>query len=262
MPYTPTSWVSGTTPVDAPEMNNVETQYTEATLSLEQDISTGGFVYSGLVCTKDGTTPSQLDVTAGIAFLRQPDGSLRRRTPSSTNFSVSGHPSTTMHLFLNVDGTFTWQTGSTGPTNSLALCNVTTDASPNIVTVTDVRPTTITLFGSAIGIINMPTGSQVGSSLIWTAANDGVGSGLDADLLQGHPASFYLSSGSYTAADVLAKLLGVDGSGSGLDADLLDGVQGSGYAKVGSHSAGQTIISYGNGAPSSLSTNEIYVQLT
>ncbi|MFZ3130706.1 MAG: pyocin knob domain-containing protein [Desulfosporosinus sp.] len=34
-----------------------------------------------------------------------------------------------------------------------------------------------------------------------------------------------LNSSDYTAADVLAKLLGVDGSGSGLDADLLDGVQ-------------------------------------
>jgi hypothetical protein len=34
----------------------------------------------------------------------------------------------------------------------------------------------------------------------------------------------YLASASYTAADVLSKLLTVDGSGSGLDADLLRGV--------------------------------------
>lgn len=33
-----------------------------------------------------------------------------------------------------------------------------------------------------------------------------------------------LNSSSYTAADVLAKLLTVDGAGSGLDADLLDGL--------------------------------------
>lgn len=33
-----------------------------------------------------------------------------------------------------------------------------------------------------------------------------------------------LNSSSYTAADVLAKLITVDGSGSGLDADLLDGL--------------------------------------
>lgn len=36
-------------------------------------------------------------------------------------------------------------------------------------------------------------------------------------------------SGSYTAADVRAKLLTVDGAGSGVDADLLDGQHGSYY---------------------------------
>jgi hypothetical protein len=41
-----------------------------------------------------------------------------------------------------------------------------------------------------------------------------------------------LPAASYTAADVLSKLLTVDGAGSGLDADLLDGVQGSAYATL------------------------------
>lgn len=36
-----------------------------------------------------------------------------------------------------------------------------------------------------------------------------------------------LNSSSYTAADVLAKLITVDGAGSGLDADLLDGLTSS-----------------------------------
>ena len=35
-----------------------------------------------------------------------------------------------------------------------------------------------------------------------------------------------LDSATYTAADVLSKLLTVDGSGSGIDADLLDGRNG------------------------------------
>jgi hypothetical protein len=39
----------------------------------------------------------------------------------------------------------------------------------------------------------------------------------------------YLDSSSYTASDVLSKLLTVDGSGSTLDADLLDGQHGSYY---------------------------------
>ena len=58
---------------------------------------------------------------------------------------------------------------------------------------------------------------------------DGAGSGLDADLLDGQSSAYYLAASSYTAADVLSKLLTVDGSGSGLDADLLDGQSGAYY---------------------------------
>lgn len=43
-----------------------------------------------------------------------------------------------------------------------------------------------------------------------------------------------LAASSYTAADVLSKLLTVDGSGSGLDADLLDGQSSAYYAPVAS----------------------------
>jgi hypothetical protein len=53
----------------------------------------------------------------------------------------------------------------------------------------------------------------------WTASNDGAGSGLDADLLDGQQGAYYLPTGSYTAADVLSKLLTVDGAGTGLDSD-------------------------------------------
>ena len=43
-----------------------------------------------------------------------------------------------------------------------------------------------------------------------------------------------LASSSYTAADVLSKIVTVDGTGSGLDADLLDGQHGSYYAPIAS----------------------------
>jgi hypothetical protein len=43
-----------------------------------------------------------------------------------------------------------------------------------------------------------------------------------------------LASSSYTAADVLSKLLTVDGASSALDADLLDGQHGSYYAPIAS----------------------------
>ncbi|MBV2149279.1 phage tail protein [Sphingobium sp. AS12] len=79
--------------------------------------------------------------------------------------------------------------------------------------------------------------------LVWDAGNDGAGSGLDADLLDGQHGSYYtnivarlgytpLNMTAYTAADVRAKLLTVDGSGSGVDADLLDGQDGSYYADI------------------------------
>jgi hypothetical protein len=48
------------------------------------------------------------------------------------------------------------------------------------------------------------------SGMGWTAANDGSGSGLDADMLDGNDANFFWNPAN-------------DGSGSGLDADMLDG---------------------------------------
>jgi hypothetical protein len=54
---------------------------------------------------------------------------------------------------------------------------------------------------------------------------DGVGSELDADLLDGYNSSAYVFASEYTDAYVLGKIKNVDGHGSGLDADTLDGMQ-------------------------------------
>jgi len=83
----------------------------------------------------------------------------------------------------------------------------------------------------------------VNGAVAWTAGNDGSGSTLDADLLDGQQGAWYaditarlgytpLNVTAYTAADVKAKLLTVDGSGSGVDADLLDGQDGSYYSNI------------------------------
>lgn len=85
---------------------------------------------------------------------------------------------------------------------------------------------------TALNASNIASGTLDAARLpagVWTSSNDGSGSGLDADLLDGHDASYFLTSGVYTAADVLAKLLTVDGATSGLDADLLDGQDGAYY---------------------------------
>lgn len=161
MPYTPTTWVSGTTPLSAAIGNNFESQYTEATSSFEQDLFTP-FVYSGLVATKDGTTASQLDVTAGVAFLTQADLTLRRRAPVSSTQSTTGHPSTTMYLFLNPDGTWAWQTSSTPPTGALAVAHATTDGSSNILVVTDDRQNQPTMLPNMVGDIGIPNQLRFG----------------------------------------------------------------------------------------------------
>jgi hypothetical protein len=77
----------------------------------------------------------------------------------------------------------------------------------------------------------LKSGTTIGGSTAWHASNDGDGSGLDADLLDGQQGSYYLAASSYTAADVIAKLLTVDGAGSGLDADLLDGISSASFLR-------------------------------
>lgn len=88
--------------------------------------------------------------------------------------------------------------------------------------------TTLSIVNEMNGNILLSTGSpgalMFNSSIVWHQSNDGSGSGLDADLLDGLDSTYFLAASSYTAADVLSKLLTVDGSGSGLDADLLDGL--------------------------------------
>lgn len=93
------------------------------------------------------------------------------------------------------------------------------------------------------GLRALTPATAFGAVLGWLLAQDGAGSGLDADLLDGQSGAWYadvvarlgfapLPAASYTAADVLAKLLTVDGAGSGLDADLLDGHSSAAFRRV------------------------------
>lgn len=71
----------------------------------------------------------------------------------------------------------------------------------------------------------------------WTASNDGAGSGLDADLLDGQQGSFYRNAGNLDAGTLALARLPL-GAGNGLDADLLDGQQGSFYRNASSLDSG------------------------
>src|SRR5579859_189004 len=166
MAYTPNpTWNSGAAPgIDAPALNHIETQYTEASASYEASLFTP-FVLTGFVCTKDGTTPNQLDVTQGTSYIKQSDSTLRRRTsngaPGPFTTSVVN---TTYYLDHNPDGTFSWGTAHSGQANYLPLCQVTTDSSGNIATVTDTRTTFTSFLANIIGTLNLPTTTQISSA--------------------------------------------------------------------------------------------------
>lgn len=63
-----------------------------------------------------------------------------------------------------------------------------------------------------------------------TASTTSVYSSSKTDSQISTAVSGKLDSSSYTASDVLSKLLTVDGAGSGLDADTLDGISSAGFA--------------------------------
>jgi len=102
----------------------------------------------------------------------------------------------------------------------------------------------------------------------WLLTQDGSGSGIDADLLDGQHGAWYadiparlgftpLNASAYSAADVLSKLLGVDGSGCGLDADMLDGQHASAFALA----SGFSFVSNANGIGIGITIGAITVWL-
>lgn len=149
-PYAPTNWVSGVTAANQTRMNNLELQSADALNGFNGDLL-APFLLSGMVCTKDGTTATQFDVTSGRAYLTMSDGTrgLIIAGASTPGQFTTSTPSTTYYLFLKNDGTYQWSTSSSGPANSLALCQATTDGSGNILVVTDKRVTTPSVLSGA-----------------------------------------------------------------------------------------------------------------
>lgn len=95
-----------------------------------------------------------------------------------------------------------------------------------------------------LGLIRIGTGLTIDENGIVNAAAGGAGAGTWGSIT-GNIADqtdlstalgLKLASSSYTAADVLAKILTVDGTGSLLDADKLDGNEGAWYAPIDSPS--------------------------
>lgn len=158
--YAPTSWVNGTTPANATNMNHIETGPLDALSGFNPDFFSE-YVHSGIVCTKDGTNANQLDIASGRAYVTQTDGTSALIVVASDNTHTTVTPSTTYHLYLQPDGTWYWSTSNTPQANSLAICSVTTDGSGNINVVTDLRTllTTVQPGATALsipGIVAVP----------------------------------------------------------------------------------------------------------
>lgn len=159
--YSPTTW-SSTTGISYTRLNNLEKQYGDASICLPPGIFTP-YVMSGMVATKDGTTANQLDVTAGTAWLKQTDATVMyvATTASTSGEFTTTVASTTYYLDLNSDGTWSWGTSHSTDGNLLNICQVTTDASGNISTVTDERQQQTTFLEAL-------TTGQVNMSATWS----------------------------------------------------------------------------------------------
>lgn len=152
MPYTATVWQDNVTLGNQTRMNNLESQFLQSMTSINKDIVGAGFVLSGYTAVKDGVTANLLDVAAGRAYLVQTGsnndlGLVALGATTQTTSTIN----TTYHLYLQPNGTWYWSTSNSPAANSLAICNVTTDGSGNILAVTDARtlnPTLLTLAGN------------------------------------------------------------------------------------------------------------------
>lgn len=82
---------------------------------------------------------------------------------------------------------------------------------------------------------------KIAGNNAWHSGNDGSGSGLDADLLDGLNSTAFLQLANFIGSEILSRLVSVDGSGSGLDADLLDGQQGAYYLPAATFSGPETL---------------------
>jgi hypothetical protein len=150
---------------NSPIGGSVATSSTPAN-AFEQDLFSPPFVYTGLIPTPVGiTSPKQMNVSAGVAFLRQADSSLGRVAPAMSTW-YTAVASTTYFLDLNPDGSWSWSTSHSSFANYLTIAIVTTDGSGNISGITDAAASTISMLSAFTGIIQSNfTWLRTGSSL-------------------------------------------------------------------------------------------------
>ena len=80
-------------------------------------------------------------------------------------------------------------------------------------------------------------GEVSSGATVWHSGNDGGGSGLDSDLLDGQHGSYYRNASNINAGKINNAYVNT-GAGNGLDSDLLDGQHGSYYQNASNLTSG------------------------
>lgn len=176
-PFTAINIVNGTTPANATWGNLVQTQSSIALHGFNPSLIGSGFVYSGVVCTKDASVANQLDIASGVAYVVLSDGTVGEIAVAADTSHTTSGASVTWHLYLQPDGTWYWSTSNAPATNSLHICDVTTDGSGNILTVTDQRVTSVAM-GSGAALVPTIGGENVAASVTPSQAGVPAASGV------------------------------------------------------------------------------------
>ena len=173
-----------------------------------------GITWAGSPITGGGTLTPTLSANLQSWHAIAPSSKADLASPAFTGNPTAPTPATgdndtsiATTAFVKAQG----YTTNTGTVTSVAISGGTTGLSVSGSPVT--TSGTITLAGT-LAIANGGTGATTAGAALTALGG--------------------LASSSYTAADVLSKLLTVDGASSALDADLLDGQHGSYYAPVAS----------------------------
>jgi hypothetical protein len=229
------------------------------TVALDQGLFNGQELWLGVkVGTDDEATPRQQLLPVAYAASLIPGAVMQADSTAATLLVANQGSGEALHVGgrMAVEGDLTVGGSLTGGDHTHSGADITSGAvAEPYVDPALARDAELT---SAIGAHAGDPGAhhvRYSDGEAWSAAlaNDGTGSGLDADLLDGLEASAFASadhghsgaditSGTVAEAridaaiarddEVMPTVLANDGTGSGLDADLLDGLEGSAFASI------------------------------
>ena len=189
MPYSPTTWTNGSTPVSQTNMNNIETGISGAYTELESitandatalPSSNGAFTLANFI---NYLTSLVKSIVGGSNWYSSPPTSLTSLNTGKANLSGATFTGAVQATALTAS--------SAGVTVSAANQGVELGAKASANT------PFVDMNSSGNGTLNIAAASLTrNSQTVWDAGNDGAGSGLDADTVDGVQASSMLQFGT------------------------------------------------------------------